>query len=55
MYKTNIACEKAGVFEGPTVVSMRPMTPEDAIRAIKLLRAFQMYTVHQFIWVVQNK
>jgi uncharacterized protein YcsI (UPF0317 family) len=36
MYKTNIQCEKAGMFEGPTVVSMRPMTPEDAIRAIQI-------------------
>ena len=34
MYKTNIACEKAGVFEGPLVVSMRPMTPENAKKAI---------------------
>lgn len=36
MYKTNIPCEKAGVFEGPTVVSMRPMKPEDAIRAVQI-------------------
>ena len=28
MYKTNIPCVKAGVFEGPTVVSMRPMSSE---------------------------
>ena len=36
MFKTNIACDKAGIFEGPTVVSMRPMTPKDAIRAIQI-------------------
>ena len=30
MYKTNIMTEKAGPFFGPTVVSMRPMTPEKA-------------------------
>lgn len=36
MYKTNIQCEKAGAFEGPTVVSMRPMTEADAIRAIQI-------------------
>ena len=30
MFKTNIQCESAGVFEGPMVVSMRPMTPENA-------------------------
>ncbi|MBM7607473.1 uncharacterized protein YcsI (UPF0317 family) [Lysinibacillus composti] len=40
MYKTNIPCEKAGVFEGPTVVSMRPMTAEDAIRAIQITSRF---------------
>lgn len=36
MYKTNIECEKAGVFEGPTVCSMRPMTPEDAKKAAEI-------------------
>lgn len=40
MYKTNIPCEKAGVFEGPTVVSMRPMKPEDAIRAVQITTRF---------------
>ena len=33
MYKTNIKCESAGVFKGPMVVSMRPMTPENAQKA----------------------
>ncbi|TQR19701.1 putative hydro-lyase [Psychrobacillus vulpis] len=40
MYKTNITCEKAGIFEGPTVVSMRPMSHEDAIRAIQITSRF---------------
>lgn len=40
MYKTNIPCESAGVFSGPTVVSMRPMKPEDAIRAIQITSRF---------------
>ncbi|WP_246097048.1 putative hydro-lyase [Psychrobacillus soli] len=40
MYKTNIPCEKAGIFEGPTVVSMRPMSHEDAIRAIQITSRF---------------
>lgn len=40
MYKTNIPCEKAGVFKGPMVVSMRPMKPEDAIRAIQITTRF---------------
>lgn len=33
MFVTNIACEPAGVFSGNMVVSMRPMLPEEAIRA----------------------
>ena len=33
MYRTNIACRPAGAFEGPMVVSMRPFSPEQAIRA----------------------
>jgi len=33
MYLTNIPCEPAGVFHGNMVVSMRPMTPADAVRA----------------------
>lgn len=36
MYKTNIECEKAGVFEGPMVCSMRPMTLEDAKKAAEI-------------------
>ncbi len=33
MFKTNVMTKPAGPFRGPTVVSMRPMTPEDAWRA----------------------
>lgn len=36
MYKTNIQCEDAGKFHGPMVVSMRPMTSENAIRATQI-------------------
>lgn len=36
MYKTNIECEKAGMFQGPMVCSMRPMTPEDAKKAAEI-------------------
>lgn len=36
MYLTNIPCEEAGIFHGKTVVSMRPMTPSDAIRAVSI-------------------
>lgn len=40
MYKTNIACVKAGRFEGPMVVSMRPMKEKDAIRAVQVTSRF---------------
>lgn len=33
MYVTNIPCEPAGIFHGNMVVSMRPLSPADAIRA----------------------
>jgi uncharacterized protein YcsI (UPF0317 family) len=40
MYKTNIDCVKAGRFEGPMVVSMRPMPEKDAIRAVQVTSRF---------------
>ncbi len=36
MYRTNIACQPAGMFHGPLVVSMRPLKPADAVRAIQI-------------------
>lgn len=36
MYRTSIACQRAGVFHGPLVVSMRPLKPADAIRAVQI-------------------
>ncbi len=36
MFRTNIDCEPAGIFHGPLVVSMRPMPPGDAIRAVQV-------------------
>lgn len=36
MYKTNIETTPAGPFHGPMVVSMRPMSPADAIRAVQV-------------------
>src|SRR5438046_1409244 len=36
MYRTNIPCRSAGAFAGPMVVSMRPMTPAQAIRAVQV-------------------
>jgi uncharacterized protein YcsI (UPF0317 family) len=40
MYRTDIACVSAGPFSGPMVVSMRPLTPAHAIRAIELTSRF---------------
>lgn len=36
MFRTNISCKPAGSFQGPLVVSMRPMTEKQAIRAIQV-------------------
>ena len=36
MYRTNIPCQPAGQFHGPLVVSMRPLRPADAIRAVQI-------------------
>lgn len=40
MYRTNVMCEAAGRFAGPLVVSMRPMTARDAIRAVQITSRF---------------
>jgi uncharacterized protein YcsI (UPF0317 family) len=40
MYRTNIACRPAGPFHGPLVVSMRPLKPHDAIRAVQITSRF---------------
>src|SRR6266581_2411832 len=40
MYRTSIATTPAGPFHGPMVVSMRPMTPADAIRAVQITTRF---------------
>lgn len=36
MYRTSVACKPAGRFRGPMVVSMRPLTPEQAIAATRI-------------------
>jgi uncharacterized protein YcsI (UPF0317 family) len=40
MYRTNIPCRPAGVFHGPLVVSMRPMTPAQAVTATRICARF---------------
>jgi len=40
MWRTSIACQPAGRFSGPLVVSMRPFKPADAIRAVQITTRF---------------
>ncbi len=40
MYRTAIETTPAGPFRGPLVVSMRPLTPKDAIRAVQITTRF---------------
>ncbi len=40
MYRTSIECVPAGPFAGPLVVSMRPLRPADAVRAVQITSRF---------------
>ena len=40
MYKTGLATTPAGRWHGPMVVSMRPLTPQDAVRAAEISGRF---------------
>jgi uncharacterized protein YcsI (UPF0317 family) len=40
MYKTNLATQGAGRFSGPMVVSMRPLLPAHAIKAVQITSRF---------------
>jgi uncharacterized protein YcsI (UPF0317 family) len=40
MYRTNRLCRPAGVFQGPMVVSMRPLTPGQALTATRICGRF---------------
>ncbi len=40
MFRTHIATEAAGPFNGPLVVSMRPMKAADVIRAVQVTSRF---------------
>lgn len=42
MYTTGRRCEPAGPFSAPLVVSMRPMTPEQAVRAVQVTTRFHL-------------
>ncbi|MER9058430.1 putative hydro-lyase [Mesorhizobium sp. M0910] len=40
MFRSSIDTAPSGVFSGPVVVSMRPMLPEDAIKAVQITGRF---------------
>jgi uncharacterized protein YcsI (UPF0317 family) len=40
MFRTSVACTPAGPFAGPLIVSMRPFSPRDAVRAAAITRMF---------------
>ena len=40
MYRTNVPCKSAGRFGGPLVVSMRPLTPNLAVKATQICSRF---------------
>ena len=42
MYITDVACKPAGPFSAPLVVTMRPMTPKQAVRAIQVTTRFHL-------------
>jgi uncharacterized protein YcsI (UPF0317 family) len=42
MYITNRQCQPAGPFASPLVVTMRPMTPEQAVRAVQITTRFHL-------------
>jgi uncharacterized protein YcsI (UPF0317 family) len=42
MYVTNRKCRPAGPFSAPLVVSMRPLTPEQAVRAVQVTTRFHI-------------
>ena len=42
MYITNRQCRPVGPFTAPLVVTMRPMTPEQAVRAVQVTTRFHL-------------
>lgn len=40
MFQTSLACQSAGKFHGPLVVSMRPLRPAQAIEAVQITAQF---------------
>jgi uncharacterized protein YcsI (UPF0317 family) len=42
MFRTTIPCQPAGIFHGPLVVSMRPLTPEHAQKAVEICSRYPL-------------
>jgi uncharacterized protein YcsI (UPF0317 family) len=42
MYITDVACKPAAPFSAPLVVTMRPMTPKQAVRAVQVTTRFHL-------------
>jgi len=42
MYRTNLACTPAGIFKGPTVVSMRPIKSRDVAKVVEVSGRFPL-------------
>ncbi len=42
MFITNIPCNSAGIFQGPLVVTMRPIPPEKLVRAVQITARYAM-------------
>lgn len=42
MYTTDRQCRPAGAFSAPLVVSMRPLTPADAVKAVQVTTRFHI-------------
>jgi uncharacterized protein YcsI (UPF0317 family) len=40
MYRTNVPCRPAGAFRGSMVVSMRPLTPAQTVKAVEVSARF---------------
>ncbi len=54
MYRTNIRCRPAGVFQGPQVVSMRPLTPQQVIEVVQICKRLpRAHGAHRFISAIQ--
>lgn len=41
MYKTNIQCREAGIFQGPLVVTMRPLSGKQIVQAVQITSEYE--------------